>query len=110
MLPKFIHIRSVNDYVRYVGAPVLHELVSVIHYDELTSMRHSLNRYAQVLRPVFDAAEAEGLSIWDTATVYAMGESERILGSFIAGKNREDYILSTKFTPQLAEMYDNSVE
>ena len=45
MLPKFIHIRSVNDYVRYVGAPVLHELVSVIHYDELTSMRHSLNRY-----------------------------------------------------------------
>lgn len=45
MQPKILHIRSVNDYARYVGAPVLHELVSVIHYDELTAMRHSLNSY-----------------------------------------------------------------
>ena len=41
MQPKILHIRSVNDYARYIGAPVLHELVSVIHYDELTAMRHS---------------------------------------------------------------------
>lgn len=44
-MAKILHIRSVNDYARYVGAPVLHELVSVIHYDELTAMRHSLNSY-----------------------------------------------------------------
>ena len=44
-MAKIMHIRSVNDYARYVGAPVLHELISVIHYDELTAMRHSLNSY-----------------------------------------------------------------
>lgn len=45
MQPKILHIRSVNDYARYIGAPVLHRFVSVIHYDELTAMRHSLNSY-----------------------------------------------------------------
>lgn len=34
-----------NDYARYIGAPVLHPLVSIIHYDELTALRHSLNSY-----------------------------------------------------------------
>ena len=54
-----------------------------------------------ILQPVFDAATEAGLRTWDTATAYAMGDSECILGSFIAGKKREDYIISTKFTPQL---------
>ena len=34
-----------NDYARFIGAPVLHPLVSIIHYDELTTLRHSLNSY-----------------------------------------------------------------
>ena len=34
-----------NDYARYIGAPVLHPLVSIIYYDELTTLRHSLNSY-----------------------------------------------------------------
>jgi len=63
-----------------------------------------------VLLPVFDAATAAGLRTWDTATAYGLGESERILGSFIVDKKREDFVVSTKFTPQLAQMYDNSVE
>ena len=62
------------------------------------------------LRPVFDAATASGIRVWDTATAYAMGESERILGSFLQGLDRSEFVISTKFTPQLAEMYDNSVE
>mgnify|MGYP006336264451 CR=1 FL=1 len=33
------------------------------------------------LKPVFDAAMKNGLNLWDTATVYGMGESEKILGS-----------------------------
>lgn len=45
MMPSILHIRSVNDYAHYIGAEVLHPLVSVIHYDELTAMRHSLNSY-----------------------------------------------------------------
>ena len=51
-----------------------------------------------------------GLNLWDTATVYGMGESERILGTLAKGVNRDDVLISTKFTPQLAEIYDNSVE
>ncbi len=62
------------------------------------------------LKPVFDAAMKAGLNLWDTATVYGMGESEKILGSFVAGEKRDAVEVSIKFTPQLAEMFDNSVE
>ncbi len=61
------------------------------------------------LKPVFDAAMEAGLNLWDTATVYGMGESERILGHLASAYKREDVLISTKFTPQLAEVYDNSV-
>ena len=62
------------------------------------------------LKPVFDTAMKAGLNLWDTATVYGMGESEKILGTFVAGEKRETVEVSTKFTPQLAEMFDNNVE
>ncbi len=62
------------------------------------------------LKPVFDAAMKAGLNLWDTATVYGMGESEKILGTFVAGGKRDAVEISTKFTPQLAEIYENSVE
>ena len=44
-MEKILRVHSVNDYARYIGAPVLHPLVSVIHYDELEHCRHSLNNY-----------------------------------------------------------------
>jgi len=53
------------------------------------------------LKPVFDRAMDLGLKLWDTATVYASGQSETILGEFV--KDRRDAIISTKFTPELAE-------
>ena len=40
-----LNVHNVNDYAQYINAPVLHPLVSVIHYDELEHCRHSLNRY-----------------------------------------------------------------
>lgn len=64
----------------------------------------------ETLRPVFEAAMKAGLNLWDTATVYGMGESERILGTFVSHEKREHVLVSTKFTPQIAEMYENSVE
>ena len=45
VMEKILRVHSVNDYARYIGAPVLHPLVSVIHYDELEHCRHSLNSY-----------------------------------------------------------------
>ena len=64
----------------------------------------------ETLRPVFEAAMKAGLNLWDAATVYGMGESERILGTFVKEQKREEVLVSTKFTPQIAEMYENSVE
>lgn len=61
-------------------------------------------------RHVFEKGMSEGLNLWDTATAYSSGESERILGSLANEYGRENVIVSTKFTPQMAAMYQNSVE
>lgn len=62
------------------------------------------------LKPVFEEAMKNGLNLWDTATVYGMGASEEILGTFTKQYNREEVIISTKFTPQIAGMYGDSME
>lgn len=62
------------------------------------------------LKPIFDAAMKNNLNLWDTATVYGMGASEEILGNFAKTVEREQIIISTKFTPQIAGMYENSME
>lgn len=61
-------------------------------------------------RPVFAKALEKGLNLWDTATAYSNGESERIVGALANSFGREKVIISTKFTPQMAAMYGNSVE
>ena len=45
IMKKILKVDSPNDYARYVGAPELHPLLSIIHYDELPPVRHSLNNY-----------------------------------------------------------------
>ncbi|MDO4265320.1 MAG: aldo/keto reductase [Eubacteriales bacterium] len=70
------------------------------------------------LKPVFDRAMELGLNLWDTAAVYGEGSSEKILGDFVKTVKREDILISTKFTPQIAsdspdamqEMLDGSKE
>ena len=44
-MKNILHISDPNVYARSVGAPELHPLVSVIHYDEVSPVRTSLNRY-----------------------------------------------------------------
>lgn len=58
--------------------------------------------FEKELQPVFDKALECGLTLWDTAAVYGEGSSERILGSFVKNVRREDMVISTKFTPQIA--------
>ncbi|MDE6285916.1 MAG: aldo/keto reductase [Muribaculaceae bacterium] len=64
---------------------------------------------AASLKSVFEAARNAGLTMWDTATVYGMGASEDILGGFISEYPRRDFIISTKFTPQIAPDTDAPV-
>ena len=40
-----LYINEANDYARDIGAPTWHPHVSVIHYDEVGEIRHSLNRF-----------------------------------------------------------------
>lgn len=65
---------------------------------------------ADSLREVYETAMANGLNLWDTATVYGMGTSERILGELIRNTKREDVILSTKFTPQIEDGTPQAME
>ena len=44
-MKNILRVTDPNVYATYVGAPVLHPLVSVIHYDEVSPIRSSLNRY-----------------------------------------------------------------
>lgn len=59
------------------------------------------------LKPVFEAAMKEHFNLWDTAVVYGMGASESILGSYAKTYPRDNLILSTKFTPQIADTSDD---
>ena len=60
-------------------------------------------------RAVLDAAWDAGIRHFDTAPHYGLGLSERRLGTFLAGKPRAEYVLSTKVgrllrpTPQCAD-------
>lgn len=44
-MSQLLKVESVNTYVEYVGAEVLHPLVGVIHFDELSNVHSSLNNY-----------------------------------------------------------------
>lgn len=66
--------------------------------------------FEQDLKPVFDKAMECGLNLWDTAAVYGEGTSERILGSFVKDVHRDNIILSTKFTPQIAGGSPNAMQ
>ncbi len=47
-------------------------------------------------RATLDAAWETGCRYYDTAPLYGLGLSETRLNSFLRGKNRDDYVLSTK--------------
>lgn len=68
------------------------------------------NLNAEDLQPVFDTAMQGGLNLWDTAAVYGMGSSESLLAEFVQQYPREEIVLSTKFTPQIAGNGANPVE
>lgn len=62
------------------------------------------------LQAVVDSAMANGLNLWDTAAAYGEGTSETLLGNCLTNYNRNDYFLSTKFTPVFAADSEDAVE
>lgn len=59
----------------------------------------------EMLEPVFLKGQELGLNLWDNAYVYGMGESERTLGEFFKKLDRNEFMISAKFTPQCASMF-----
>jgi AraC-like DNA-binding protein len=45
-MKNILRLTNPNVYARYLNAPVLHPLVAVIHYDEISPIHSSLNRYS----------------------------------------------------------------
>lgn len=44
-MKKILPVSDPNVYARFVHAPILHPLVSIVHYDEVSPIHTSLNRY-----------------------------------------------------------------
>ena len=62
-----LYINEANDYARDIGAPVYHPHVSVIHYDEVGEIRHTLNRtncYAIFLQQEFPEGLKYGIGTY----------------------------------------------
>jgi aryl-alcohol dehydrogenase-like predicted oxidoreductase len=51
------------------------------------------------VRGAFDASLAAGVTFFDTAEVYGMGRSEKLLGEFARSGSRPAVIVATKFMP-----------
>lgn len=69
------------------------------------------NNYGQDhFKTIYDQAIKDGLNFWDTAFAYGGGASEKLLGNLCQSTPREKLVLSTKFTPQMADGTDNAVE
>jgi len=60
------------------------------------------------LKPIYDKSIETGLNLWDTAYAYGMGTSEKVLGEFLKTTSPDDYIISTKFTPQYANLNEDN--
>ena len=56
-------------------------------------------------RAMFDAFAAAGGNFIDTADIYTQGESERLVGKFVAAE-REKYVVATKYSNAFPGMHD----
>ncbi|MGO3327737.1 aldo/keto reductase [Gordonia sp. (in: high G+C Gram-positive bacteria)] len=54
------------------------------------------------VQEIADRAQSSGLTLWDTAAIYGMGRSETVLAHALRDYPRDEYQISTKFTPRIA--------
>ena len=50
----------------------------------------------ETARAVLEAAAAEGINFIDTANVYAGGRAEAVIGEWLHGRRRDDWVIATK--------------
>ena len=67
----YLHLNHANDYARSVGADTYHPMVSVVHFDELGPIAHTLNKmgdvYAFFVQDNFPSDPTYGMVGYDTS-------------------------------------------
>ena len=104
-MKSILHISDPNVYARFVGAPQLHPLVSVIHYDEVSPIHTSLNQYGVYglfIQKNFPKNLTYGMKMFDAAD----GSIIAVEPGQIGGKedNGEEHYISgwvLLFSPEL---------
>ena len=69
-MKNLLYINKANDFARDIGADVWHPMVSVIHFDELGEIRHTLNKlgvYAIFVQDNFPTESTYGMGGYDTS-------------------------------------------
>lgn len=89
-----LHINEANDYAQDIGAPVYHPHVSVIHYDEVGEIRHTLNRincYGIFLQEEFPEGLTYGIGIYHEGDGSLMAYSPGQIGGKRDDGTRRQY-------------------
>lgn len=70
VMKNLLYINNANDFAMDLGAEVWHPMVSVVHFDELGEIRHSLNKlgvYAIFVQDNFPTESTYGMGGYDTS-------------------------------------------
>ena len=67
----YLYLNHANDYAQSVGAATYHPMVSVVHFDELGAIAHTLNKmgdvYAFFVQDNFPEGGKYGMADYDTS-------------------------------------------
>ena len=67
----YLYLNQANDYAQSVGAEAYHPMVSVVHFDELGPIAHTLNKmgdvYAFFVQDNFPEGGKYGMGDYDTS-------------------------------------------
>ena len=104
-MKNILHVSDPNVYARYVHAPQVHPQVAVIHYDEVSPIRSSLNRYGVYglfIQRNFPKNLTYGMKMFDAAdgSIIAV-EPGQIGGKEDDGEDLEISGWALLFSPQL---------
>ena len=70
LMKDIVPINNANDFAKEFGAPVLHPMVSVVHFDELGAIHHMLTKmgvYAIFVQDNFPTGATYGMGGYDTS-------------------------------------------
>lgn len=108
-MKQILKVHSVNDYARYIGAPVLHPLVSVIHYDELEHCRHSLN-LMEALRKELERTDGHTQHIITAYLQLILEHIARYYAGQLSMQIQSSSDLLTRFENLLKRYYDEGLQ